>query len=294
MVTGLSSSHQDVSSSSEKFAWKMLRDSKERRRLPLLTFSDLSFAKTPEFLQGINRGFGKNSPYLGIFNCRELMTSFVLHNDNLLTDCSIGILLSEKIDTFMQIGSGFRPLGKGGKITTAGKNVIHKIDNKPAVSFYREYFGDKILTDTNFFKSVTLRYPLGFRIKGFSEFIIARPLNIQPDGSLKTLIDIPSENIKLMISTRDFLASAVQRVANDFVKKASRPKIALLFDSVYRFRLLGAGYDNQLGVINDILGDIPLIGGISFYRMGAPSFSRIDIGNFIWEHSFSFLGLGGR
>ena len=98
----------------------------------------------------------------------------------------------------------------------------------------------------------------------------------------------------MMISTRELLVSAVQKVTDNLLRQAKQPKLALFFDSFYRFRILGAGYKDQLAAMSGSLGDVPFVGGISFYRMGAPSFSRIDIGNYIWEHSFAMLGLGGR
>ena len=70
-----------------------------------------------------------------------------------------------------------------------------------------------------------------------------------------------------------------------FVRK---PKIAIIFDSFFNYKFLGTFYHKQLKILKDMLGQIPLVGGVTFYNMGTLKSSKIGLGHFMCEHSYSF------
>ncbi len=294
IVTGVSSKYGDVLTSSEKFVWKILKDAQRMRKSYFLSFSELNYSDSSHLLKGIERGIGRNTYFTGIFSCTELLPSFLLYNENLLNNCSVGMLFLDNTESFAEVGAGFNPLGKGGKITSYRKNRIEKIDNKPAIDFYRHYFGDRVVKDKDYYKTVTIRYPLGFKLENSLGYIITRPIKLNPDGSLDIVKDIISDEIKLMIPTRRLLIESLKESCRNLVQSMKNPKICLVFDSYFRYKLLGTSYSQQLRLAQSALGNVPLVGGVSFYNMGSASFSKIDLGHFIWENSFVTIGWGDK
>ena len=294
VASGAFSEEHDILEASEKFIWRISRQAHNKRKALFLSFSRLDTFSASDFLKGIERGVGRNIPCLGLFSCEDQVRqeTLLLYNENILTKGAIGALFFTGPDIFLSIDSGFSPLGKGGKVTSFDKKVIREIDNRPAVRFYRDYFGEKILTSRHYFRKAMTRYPLGFRLKDHTEYVVGSPLKANPDGSLVFLKDILSEEIKLMIPVRDTLLQAVERSAEESKGYIFDPKLALLFDSFSRHKFLGTYYSKQLEVLQYALDDTPLLGGGSFYSMGSLQSSKIELGHFIFENSYSFLLLG--
>jgi hypothetical protein len=294
IVTGVSDKYGDVLSLSEKFSWKILKGSRRVRKSFFLSFSELNYSESFYLLRGTERGIGRNTFFTGIFSCKELGQGSLLYNENVLSDRSVGMFFLDNIESFAQVGSGFSPLGKGGRITAGNKNIIREIDHKPAIDFYRNYFGDRVIKDKEYYETVTMRYPLGFKLGHEPGYIITRPVECKKDGSLVIIKEILSEDIKLMIPTRQLLIESLKKACNNFVVSIKRPKICLVFDSFFRYKLLGTSYIQQLQSVSNILGKTPFVGGVSFYNMGSVSFPKLDLGHFIWENSFVVIGWGEK
>ncbi|MBN2119484.1 MAG: hypothetical protein JW734_00330 [Candidatus Omnitrophica bacterium] len=293
---GIFSEEKDMAEASERFIWRILRQAQHKRRSFFLSFARFKFSSVSNFLKGIERGLGRNFPFSGIFSCEEESTHplLLLHNENIITSGAVGILFFDNPDIFLETGSGFSPLGKGGRVTSFSRNLIKEIDNKPAVDFYRDYFGEKIIHSNNYFKKVISRYPLGFKAKDFSGYIIGIPRAFNSDGSISFLKDVLSDEIKLMIPVRHSLINALSNAAKDCKDKIRKPRICFFFDSFYRYRLLGAFYYRQIEALKEAVGEVGLVGGVSFYGMGTLHSSRIGLGHFILENSFSFITAGQK
>lgn len=281
------------SEDSERFIWRMLRETKGRRISFCLFFSALDYDSAGSFSSGIERSLGKNFPFLNIFSCRELSNPFIVYNENIFSSASAGIILFDDTRIYLDVKSGFSPLGKGGRATSFENNIVKEIDNKPAVDFYRHYFGEKAVSSDNYFARVSRRYPLGFKTKGFLSYRIAMPLSVTDKGELVFLKNIPSDELKLMIFTRDSLQNTLKESAENLKRDNPVSKIALLFDSFFRYKFFDRGYPRQLASAKEVLGDIPLVGGVSFYSLGVESLDKLELGHSIFEHSYSLLGVGG-
>ena len=292
MVSGMAPVTAEAEDS-ERFIWRMLREAKGRRKSFCLFFSALSYDSVRVFSSGIERSLGRNFPFINVFSCGELSNSFIVYNENIFSNTSAGIILFDDTHIFLEVKSGFSPLGKGWKITSFEGNIIREIDNKPAVYFYRHYFGEKAVSSKDYFERVSRRYPLGFKTKGSLRYRIAMPLSVTDKGELVFLKNIPSKELKLMISTREALQNTLKKSAENLTRDNPASKIALLFDSFFRYKFFGRGYSRQLASAKDVLGDIPLVGGVSFYSLGVESLDKLELGHSIFEHSYSLLGIGG-
>jgi len=279
---------------SERFIWRMLRGTKYRRKSFCLFFSALNYDSARSFSSGIERGLGRNFPFLNVFSCRELSNPFIVYNENIFSDVSAGIVLFDDVRIYLDVKSGFSPLGKGWEATSFKNNIVKEIGNKPAVDFYRHYFGEKAVSSNDYFTRISRRYPLGFKTKGALRYSIAMPLSVTDKGELVFLKNIPSDELKLMISTKEALINTLKESAENLKKNNPASKIALLFDSFFRYKFFGRGYSRQLVSAKEVLGNIPLVGGVSFYSLGVESLDKLELGHSIFEHSYSLLGVGGR
>ena len=272
----------------EKFIWRLLRVAKGKKREFFLCFANFSQAPL-DFLRGLERGLGRSFPLVGMFSWEEVNPSscFLLYNEEVLKEGIVGALFLDNLEIFSGIDSGFSPLGREAKIDSFSKDTIYRIDGFPAIEFYKNYFGEKVKESSEYFQRVSLRYPLGFKFENFPNYIISSPIKLNPDGSLKLLKEVLSTEVRITIPLREKLINSVEAM----VKKAKvrNPRIAIFFDSFVRYKFLKFFYTSQLRALKNALGDVPLVGGISFYSLGLLSSFDLDLGHFIGENSFSLL-----
>ena len=292
VIGGLSPFKDNILEDTEKFIWRLVRRVKGERRFFLCLANISGFS--PDFLRGLERGLGRNFPLLGLFSHKEYnLPSFLLYNEDVLRGEGIaGLLFLDDLEAFFEINSGFTPLGKEAFVDSFSKDTIYRIDNSPAVYFYKNYFGEKVESSEEYFQRVSRRYPLGFKTERFPSYIVSSPVKLNPDGSFKLFKEVPSSRVRLTIPIRDKLISCVEET----VKKAKfkSPKVAIFFEGFNRFRFLKFFYPSQLEALKNLLGDIPLVGGVGFYHLGLLSSFDLDLGHFIGENSFSLFILGDK
>lgn len=277
---------EDVLEDTEKFIWRLLRQVKGRKREFFLSFAVLPGFPL-EFLRGLERGLGKNFPLLGVFSLREESPCFLFYNEEVLEAGVAGILFLNNLKIFSGIDSGFSPLGREGIITSFSKDTIQRIDDFPAIKFYENYFGRKVVESLEYFSRVALRYPLGFRIGSLSNYIISSPRKLNPDGSLQLFKEVLSNQIRLTMPIRERLIEATRAMVKNL--KIKNPRVAFFFDSFTRYKFLKFFYTSGLKAIKSALRDVPLVGGISSYLLGLLSPQEINLGHFIGESSFSLF-----
>ena len=283
---------KNILEDTEKFIWRLVRRVKGERRFFLCLANISGFS--PIFLRGLERGLGRSFPLLGLFSHKEYsLPSFLLYNEDILREEGIvGLLFLDDLEAFFEINSGFTPLGKEAFVDSFSKDTIYKIDNRPAIYFYKNYFGERLENSREYFQRVSRRYPLGFKTEGFPNYIVSSPIKLNSDGSFKLFKEVPSSRVRLTIPIRDKLISCVEETVKKAKFKSS--KVAIFFEGFNRFRFLKFFYPSQLEALKNLLGDTPLVGGVGFYHLGLLSSSDLNLGHFIGENSFSLLILGDK
>jgi hypothetical protein len=266
---------RDALEAGEALGAKMLYGFKDIPRNFSIIFADGFIQNSSAFLNGIQERLGRSFPLLGglASGSPESKETFIYFNQESRTDCGCGLLFGGKINFGFGIKHGWKPLGKGHCVTKSANNIIHEIGGRPAIELYEEYFGKSPEELKKDLRQISLFYPIGIHIEGEDEYLLRNISSIETDGSLVFQSDIPQGSIiKLMIGTKESCLEAA-RQATEEVKMAlpgQKIDLAIVFDSVSRYMLLGRQAIKEWHILRDSLGDETRIIGIYSYGEQAP------------------------
>lgn len=162
---------------------------------------------------------------------------------------------------------GWEPFGPVRRVSKAHQNILFEIDGEPALDLYKRYLGDAAAG----LPASGLMYPFSILNERDESDGIIRTL-LAVDEKSKSLIlagDVPENGrIRLMHSTKKGLIhgaeGAAQMTSN--IAKGVRPNaLAILISCVGRKIVLGSDVEEELEVVQDIFGQIPMTG---FYSYG--------------------------
>lgn len=251
-----------------------------------------------DVIRGIQENLGTSFPIVGGSAADEFLfeRTFQYYNGKIFCDSISGVLFGGNIAFGIGARHGWRPLGKHRKVTQARLNRIEKIDNKPAVEIYEDYFGKDIDNLREPLARMAILYPLGMAIPGEEEYLVRNALRVEEDGSLVCVGEVPEgSEIRLMMGSKEFVLEAVEKAANEALKamEGVKIKLAIIFNSISRNKLLGRMAQKEIELIRQVLGrDVPLIG---FYSYGeqAPLRAEMHIGkSYFHNESIVILAVG--
>ncbi len=174
----------------------------------------------------------------------------------------------------MGMDHGMLPVGMPRVVTSSDGVHVHRIDDKPAVSLYGEYFGYKDLQrfTAEPIGKLSLSYPLGYRYDiGDKEMFIRAPVFLRSNGSLVCADNIPvGSNVQIMISDREEALRSVRHAtqkARVMLGEDEKASIALVISSAGRKYSYGSNLDDEVKEVEKNLGSrIPVVG---FYSYGS-------------------------
>lgn len=285
----------NVREETEKYIWRMSQDVYQPRNL-FMSFSSLVDECFSEHFKGMEISVGKKSPMIGTFNSgQESDLRYSLSwGERQGKQGSVGSLFYKPMQAVIKSGSGFKPLGRSGvvKCKEHSRHIIEKIDDEPAIDFYKRFLGDKICNDDHYAQRVFDRYPLGFKLNEFYDHIL-RPHKILDDGSLMFLRDFPGDTARLMIPTRDGLLTEIRSAALRVKQVMPQKQVVLFFDSTLRYKFFGLHYDRQLKALKDTVGNVDCVGAVFRGTISMFDSDMPELGHTISEHHFAMVPLGG-
>jgi hypothetical protein len=245
---------------------------KDKTKQAFLMFSDGLKGNGADILRGAQEILGTRFPIIGGAAADELcfQKTYQYLNNNIYTDCAVGLLISGNINIGIGRAHGWLPIGKPHEVTKAKGNIIREIDKKPASKIYEEYFDKKYheLKDRRI-GNLGTGYPLGIKFKEKNEYLIRIPIKIEEDGSLVLSADVPEgEYINLMIGDKNATLKATETACT----KASEHmlshdiKFITVFSNIARYKLLRKDSQKEMAIIKQTFGDnVPILG---FYTYG--------------------------
>ncbi len=258
----------------EEFAREALKNLGTTQRDLALILSDGLVENGSDLLRGIKDIVGSSFPIFGGSSADNLrfFKTFQYFNNELLTNSLIGAIFSGENLFGIGVRHGWKPLGKPHTITEVKGNVIKKIEGKPAVSIYEEYFAKSKEEIKNTLIRMSIYYPLGLYVPGETEYLLRNALRIDEDGGLVCQGDASEgSDVRLMMGTKDWALEAAIQAAEE-AKSALQDKTikgAIIFESISRHKLLGRLTEKELSRIKEVLGDVPIL-GICTYGEQAP------------------------
>lgn len=258
---------RDISSNPEAIAQQAVQQVQSLTHQPIklcittpesLTTSGLSI------LQGLKHAFGKDVPIVGGTTCDQWLfkQTYQFCHQEVLSDSLPLLLLSGPLLLGHGVSTGWTPVGKRGVATKVTDNVLHTIDDQPALEFYREYLGD-------------VRPSPAYRLAVFEpnqESWYMRTSNGSYDeasGSITFFADIPlSSEVQVVRSSRDEIVDSAQQSIQQALAHypGIQPSAALFFSCTGRMRVLGTRAKEEYQVLKSDLP--PGLSCAGFYTYG--------------------------
>jgi hypothetical protein len=292
----------------EELGNKLLQDFRGIHRELGIFFCDGLIEEGSKLISGLQERLGISFPIVGASASDNLRfyKTYLYFNQEILSDAAVGILLGGRLKFGLGIKHGWKPLGKFRTVTASSGNIVERIDNKPAVNIYREYFAKDIAGLKKELKYISTLYPIGLYIEGEEEYLLRNILSIEGNGSLICQGDIPvGSQIRLMIGNKEFCLAATRQAVDEakqsllvsrlgLQRKDSVVDLLFVFDSISRHTLLKRSAIEELKIIKRSIGEgVPIVG---FYTYGeqAPLKSMGHHGRAHFHNqTISILALGG-
>ena len=204
------------------------------------------------------------------------------HGTEVLQDSVPFLLFGEGVVFSFGVDTGWRPIGREGRVTDVDGHVVRAIDGRPATEFYREFLGNADITHLT-------EYPLAVAAddgRGASSYYLRAPGRTdEAGGCIHFLGDVPDgARVHITTTNRD----------HDFPKDSGgggKPALALCISCAGRKQILGSRTPEEVRIVKELLGDVPAAG---FYGYGEIARLEEDGISHYHNETFTTLLLGGR
>jgi hypothetical protein len=228
-----------------------------------LTVPEGFTASGVSLLDGLKRSLGQTVPILGGLAADQwrFQKTYQFFRGEVLSDAVPILLFSGALLFSHSIASGWHPIGKKSRVTKVNKNIVYEIDGKPALDFYRHYFGEL---------PPSSEYPLAvFDLEENHFFLRAANVFNRESGSITLFADIADQAVvQIAETTRDDILAASQASIMDALESypGSEPEAALFFSCASRRKILGTRTKEEYQIAKNCLTkSLPSCG---FYSSG--------------------------
>ena len=181
-----------------------------------------------------------------------------------VTDSIPVLLFSGALHCAFSAASGWRPVGEPGLATRVEGPVVHEIDGRPALEFFRRFLGPSALPTPECPLAIIgsdggieyLRASNGFADEATGEILLAGDV---PMGAM----------VQIAIASRDAILDGCRKsVEGAFAAypRGRAPEAALVFSCAARKMLLGTRTAEEFGIVREVLGTEVAVCG--FYGYG--------------------------
>ena len=218
------------------------------------------------------------------------------HGTEVLQDSVPFLLFDEGVVFSFGVDTGWRPIGREGRVTEVDGHVVRAIDGRPATEFYREFLGNADITQLT-------EYPLAVRAdddRGANSYYLRAPGRTdEATGCIHFLGDVPDgARVHITTTNRDQILAATrtsfQHALDDFPKDSGgggKPALALCISCAGRKQILGSRTQEEARIVNELLAGVPAVG---FYGYGEIARLAKDGISHYHNETFTTLLLGGR
>jgi hypothetical protein len=240
----------------------------------LIMFPDVLTGNGAEIVRGTLDVLGKNFPVLGGAAGDDfLFEKTYQYRDGKVTSGAVGAVgISGSFTMGAGVRHGWMPIGLPMKVTKSKGSVVYELDNKPALSIYQDYFGERAQElSKEPLARMAITYPLGVKMPDLDEYLIRDPITVDKQGAITCAAEIPEgSEIRLMIGSKEKAVEAAREAArklmSDFEAANSTPKLMLMFNCIAREKLFAQEAHEEIQAVTEIVGeDVPLLG---FYTYG--------------------------
>lgn len=268
---------KDIKAGARQAGQAVAKEVKKKAKDPFrafIMFPDVLTGNGADIVRGVLDVLGEHFPVVGGAAGDDFLfkTTYEYRDDEVISGAVAGVGLSGKFSMGVGVRHGWMPIGVPMKVTKAEGSVVHELDNRPAVSIYEDYFGEKAEElRAEPLARMAITYPLGIKVPELEEYLIRDPITVDDKGAITCAAEIPEgSEIRLMIGSKEKAVEAAQDAARklmkDFEAEKSRPKFVLMFNCIAREKLFGQTANDEIQAVMEIIGkNVPLLG---FYTYG--------------------------
>jgi hypothetical protein len=183
-------------------------------------------------------------------------------NDRVATDGVPVLLIGGPLALGIGVATGWRPVGRRGRVTASDGAVVREIDGAPALAFYESYLGRDAPT--------TVATPLAIHGADGKALYLRAPLAAdKATGALTFFGGIP-EGAEVQIAyagTADILAGARESLdqARAAFPAGAAPEAALVVSCAVRRMSLGRHTGQECDLVREVVGaSVPVLGYYAF------------------------------
>lgn len=252
-----------------------------------LLFLDILSGSGDLTLEGAISRFGQNFPIFGGAAADDLhfYETYQYLNEKVYSGSIVGVGLSGDYKAVGVVKHGFLPIGIARKVTKSSGTILHELDGKPASSIYEEYFGIEHLSELHegLLPSLAISFPLGVFLPESVDVVLRNPVFVDQHGAMLFTASIPEgSEIRLMISDLERGLETAELAAKEVMMKLEgrKPKAVIIMNSIARKKMLGLHADEEIQIIQHIVGrDVPIVGLYTYAEIGGTTESNVPFHN---------------
>lgn len=175
-----------------------------------------------------------------------------------------GVLFSDQLSVAAGLTQGCMPIGPVRRITESEQNVVKAIDGRPALEVFKEDIGELLARDL---RRIAGYIYVGFPVTGSDtgDYLVRNITGIDGDRQWLAFsdIDLVGQDRTLRFCRRDHDAAVkdLKRMLADLkVRAGGKAKAGLYFSCLERGEALFGSNSEELKLVRQVLGDIPLVG----------------------------------
>ena len=185
-----------------------------------------------------------------------------------------GVLFRDDVQVVTGLSQGCSPIGSLHEITQAEGNIIREIDGRPALEVFKEDIGELLARD--------LRRIVGYIFAGFpmsdsdtGDYLVRNLISLDTQRGWIAVGEPVEPGRKLLFCRRDHTAAEqdLRRMLGDVKGRGGADaRAGLYFSCIGRGQNLFGSESQEMKIIQDELGDIPITG---FFANGEISRDRL-------------------
>lgn len=238
-----------------------------------MMFPDVLAGNGADIVRGVKTVLGDTFPIVGGASGDDFQfkQTFQYLNDEVYSGSVVGVGFSGNIVFGVGVKHGWTPISLPRKVTKAEGSVVHEIDGLPAISIYKEYFGEEEAKqlESETLAKLAITYPLGIRHEESNEYLIRDPLTVDEHGSITCAAEIPEgSEVQLMIGSREEAIDMAEHAAKNALEQldGATPQAVVIFNCIARQKLFGINSGDEIERIMSVLG--PMVPMAGFYTYG--------------------------
>jgi len=179
-----------------------------------------------------------------------------------------GVVFNENTQIITGLSQGCTPIGATHTLTECDHHIAMSIDNRPALDVFKEEIGDILAKNIDRAAGyIFAAFPISGSDTG--DYVVRNIIGIDTENDFVVIADNMTENKKIMFCKRDGQSAQqdMQRMLDNLKKRVASKHIkgAIYTSCLGRGRNLFGDNAEEVKMISDVLGDIPLAG---FYANG--------------------------